>query len=628
MTRKASLWWRGPRRWALSAVCLVGFLIASAEHGRADGYLSAVVAQTYSSLSAELIYDPRLVTERQLGLARMWLDQGELNAARKLLSQIDSRELATDHQVQLWELQTSLSIQQGDVATALSSLSQLVECDRKLHSRQMTQDISVRKLRRQIARKERELKSRRAAVTAAEENARTVEPVAATARAQAAVSRMSRHATVIAALVVMVSLVTVFRGRTTRRLAERLRNQQQILNAELQHVVETQTASLRREMESRRQLQIALHHKQRHEAIGKLTGGVAHDFNNLLTAILNATVSLRKQLATRDNRKSIESLQAIDEAAKSGAEIVQALLAYARQQSLRATSVDLGEYVQETRGLFRSVLGDGIELAIANELNEGTSILVDRSQLTTSLMNLLTNARDACQGNGNVILALDHFSKDGPTSDASSDLPAGPYVRIRVQDHGCGMTAEALGRAFEPFFSSKELHSGTGLGLSVVYGFVKQSDGDVQIKSSPDGTVVTLLFPATDGPTITKEPNDAVVEGHGELVLVVDDNDIVRHATANLLCASGLKVCESANAAEAIQLIESGTIPDIVLTDVVMPGECDGIGLGRWLRKRHPQVRVVLCSGHGLEHLDADLGVVWKPYTTRELLAALLVPPS
>jgi PAS domain S-box-containing protein len=368
------------------------------------------------------------------------------------------------------------------------------------------------------------------------------------------------------------------------------------------------------------------------QAIGQLTGGVAHDFNNLL-AIIIGTCELLTEQAQADPAL-VRTVAQITAAADRGAALTQRLLAFSRKQALRPSVVDVNALVQELEPLLARTLGTNITIRTKLAADLGRT-LADASQLESVLVNLALNARDAMPDGGEVVIETRNASVDAQGDLWDDDLPPGYYVMLAVSDTGSGMTPEVKSRAFEPFFTTKPTGKGSGLGLSTVYGFVKQSGGSVTIYSEPGlGTTVRVYLPRIESGAAAA-PSAPAPESCGcnETVLVVEDDPAVRNVVAGMVESLGYQVLEAESGADALALLEAGEAVDLVLTDVVMPGQIDGWKLAQSVWARWPGTRVLLTSGYSdnilVRHaaLDERTQVLSKPYRRSELsqkLRALL----
>ena len=375
-----------------------------------------------------------------------------------------------------------------------------------------------------------------------------------------------------------------------------------------------------------KKIEAQLAQAQRIESLGQLTGGIAHDFNNLLTSILlNADV-----LAGVLDDKLRPLAEAVRTAAERGADLTRRLLAFGRRQMLEPRPTDLRELLTGMEALMRRTIGEHIRIEFRNAADLWFAT-VDPSQLEHAVLNLALNARDAMPDGGRLTIETANCVFDA--DQASLEIKPGQYVMIAVGDTGVGMAPDALARAFEPFFTTKDVGKGTGLGLSMVYGFVKQSGGHARIQSEPgNGTVVRLYVPraivAEVAPSAAPAPSAELPRGK-ETVLFVEDDPMVRQYTGQQIVGLGYKVITAENAVEALALVETGAAPDLLFTDVVMPGGMNGRQLALKLRQRWPNLRVLYTSGyaHGRLTIDGESVpskyVLSKPYRRAELAAKL-----
>lgn len=364
----------------------------------------------------------------------------------------------------------------------------------------------------------------------------------------------------------------------------------------------------------------ALRQSQKMEAIGQLTGGVAHDFNNLLTPIVGGLDLLRHRLA--DDPRAGRLIDAALESAQRAGTLVQRLLAFARRQPLQPVAVDLGALVTGMQGLLTSTLGPqiSIDIRVAPDLPPARA---DHNQVEMALLNLAVNARDAMAQGG--ALAITLTAREATPAD--SELAPGRYLSLVVSDTGTGMDSETLERAVEPFFSTKQIGHGTGLGLSMVHGLARQLEGALVLDSKPDnGTRVELLLPACrdEAQLPTAEIAAPTLRAQGT-VLLVDDEAHVRTTTATMLRDMGFDVVEAGSGAEALELLDAGMAPDLLLSDHLMPGQT-GASLARQVRDRRPGTHVIIMSGFtDVETISAEFAYLPKPFRQGDL-ARLLVP--
>ena len=385
----------------------------------------------------------------------------------------------------------------------------------------------------------------------------------------------------------------------------------------------------KREQLERTRLQEQLHHAQKMDAIGSLTGGMAHDFNNLLSVIIGNTDLLR-DLAL-DHPEADELTRNVLDAALRSADLTRRLLAFARQQPLCPQRIDVNQLVSGIMRLLSRTLGENIEIALSLP-PDVCPLIADPVQLEAAITNLATNARDAMPNGGHLAIATANcrLDADGPAPDA--EIITGAYVMIEVRDTGCGMNHEVMNRIFEPFYTTKEQGKGTGLGLSMVFGFIKQSGGHVTVCSEPGvGTTFRLFLPqATHEAVMTPEKaSQKLIRGGGETVLVVEDNNALRSVVIRQLNSLGYEALEAKRAEDALQVMERESV-DVLLTDIVMPGGTNGVELARQARQRWPTVAVVFSSGfsqagsdgHGLS-LPPGATLLSKPYRKEHVARSL-----
>ena len=381
-----------------------------------------------------------------------------------------------------------------------------------------------------------------------------------------------------------------------------------------------------RDVTEQKETENRLVQSQKMEAVGQLTGGVAHDFNNLLTVILGNRELLSDSVSSDPNSKRYSSVAI--KAAMRGAELFQRLLAFSRKQALQPKPTDIKKILTAATELMCRTLGEDIDIEMvhAGGLWEA---MVDESQLENALLNLAINARDAMPGGGTLTFETANTHLDREYADKAGEVTPGQYVLIAVTDNGTGMSAEVKDRVFEPFFTTKEVGEGSGLGLSMVYGFIKQSGGHVSIYSEPgEGTTVKLYLPrVTDGNEEAANPieNDVLPAG-GETILVVEDDPDVRDYIATVLDVLGYKVLEAEDGPSALALAEQAAEVVLLLTDVVLPGGMNGREIAEAFRTQNPNIKVLYMSGYtenAIVHqgrLDSGVQLLNKPFK-REVLA-------
>ena len=383
-----------------------------------------------------------------------------------------------------------------------------------------------------------------------------------------------------------------------------------------------------RDLTEKRAAEAQLRQAQKIDAIGQLTGGVAHDFNNILTVILGTIEILSDAVADRPQLAAITKM--IDEAAERGADLTRHLLAFARRQPLQPREIDVNALVLETIKLLRPTLGEHIEIsALLSE--DAWPALVDPSQLTTSVLNLALNARDAMAEGGKLVVETKNVELDQAYADANAEVRPGNYVLVAVSDTGSGISAQDIEKVFDPFFTTKEVGKGTGLGLSMVYGFIKQSEGHIKIYSEQGhGTTVKMYLPRSVGDAVATElPDMTQVKGGHELVLVVEDDELVRRYAVGQVKSLGYATLEAANATEALQVIAENPDIDLLFTDVIMPGPMNGRQLVEQALALRPSLKTLYTSGYtenAIVHhgrLDSGVLLLVKPYRKPDLASMI-----
>jgi PAS domain S-box-containing protein len=388
----------------------------------------------------------------------------------------------------------------------------------------------------------------------------------------------------------------------------------QALNAEL-------AARVEQAVEERAVAMAQLHEAQKLETLGQLTGGVAHDFNNLLTPITGALDLLNRRQSGGDPRTA-RLISGALQSAERAKTLVQRLLGFARRQSLQTRAVDLAPLIDTMRDLVASSVGPGVEMRIAASADLPPA-LIDPNQLELAVLNLCVNARDAMPNGGVLTIALEQVIV-GPRS--SPRLTPGAYLRLSVIDTGVGMDDATLARAIEPFYSTKEVGRGTGLGLSMVHGLAGQLGGAFVLSSSPgEGTRADLYLPAArDGSAarLVEAPSIVAIPSEPRSILLVDDEDLVRTGTAEMLRDLGHEVAEAAGGAEALRLLRAGLQVDVVITDYLMP-QMDGAELVRRIREERPGVPALVITGYAGGNLDLQLPQLAKPFRQADIASAL-----
>jgi signal transduction histidine kinase len=418
--------------------------------------------------------------------------------------------------------------------------------------------------------------------------------------------------------------VTIYTDVTKQREQERLVRER---NEELDRRVSERTEELEA-------ANAVLAHAQKMEAVGQLTGGLAHDFNNLLMIVISNLAEMRDRAAKAGMMDLVERALA---AANKGAGITRRLLAFARRQRLEPRIVEVNSLIAGLLSLSRHSLPSSIRIS-TQPAPFDLHTRVDPEQLEHAFLNLVLNARDAMPGGGSLV--VQSASRLVHNAEAVElELMPGRYVEIRVEDTGTGMDEATRSRAFEPFFTSKQAGGGSGLGLSMVYGFVKQSGGTAQISSTPGrGAAVTLLLPASSAPSRSDARDPRQLQGSRQsvasprLVLLVEDDADVRTVIRRQLTDIGHVVMEAAAGDEALAVIENVPELSVLVSDIRMPGAMDGRRLAELARKRRPALRIVLVTGYA-DGLDVQGGrhrsftLVRKPCTKEELATAIETAP-
>jgi PAS domain S-box-containing protein len=380
-----------------------------------------------------------------------------------------------------------------------------------------------------------------------------------------------------------------------------------------------------RDLTEKREAEAQIRQAQKMDAVGQLTGGVAHDFNNILT-VITGTIGILTE-AVADQPQLVAIARMIDEAAERGASLTRHLLAFARKQPLQPREVDVNALALETAKLLHPTLGEHIEIAPKLAADAWTA-LVDPNQLSTAILNLALNARDAMPDGGKLTLETNNVHLDENYASMHNEVTAGNYVMIAISDTGSGIRAGDLEKVFEPFFTTKEVGKGTGLGLSMVFGFVKQSNGHVKIYSEEGhGTTVKIYLPRATGlnQTVAELLATPRIEGGHEVVLVVEDDALVRRYVVTQVASLGYTTLEASNAVEALDVIGNAAAVDLLFTDVIMPGPMNGRQLVDEALKRQPSLKTLFTSGYtenAIVHhgrLDSGVLLLAKPYRKSDL---------
>ena len=373
-----------------------------------------------------------------------------------------------------------------------------------------------------------------------------------------------------------------------------------------------------------------LAHSQKMEAVGQLTGGIAHDFNNLLLVITGNLELLEPRLLDDESRSLLKEAQ---DAAALGSKLTDQLLTFARRRHMDAHTIQLNDLVVSITDMLRRTLGEHITLS-TSLAREVWATRADPGQFQSAIVNMAVNARDAMVQGGKLVIETRNMVFDEQHIDSQSELQPGEYVQLSISDTGAGMPPDVRDRVFEPFFTTKEKGKGTGLGLAMVYGFVKQSGGHVTIYSEiGHGTTINLYLPRADRALVqdpvgkSKADNDVRAR---ETILVVEDDERVRQLTIKRLKLIGYQVLQAPDGPSALEVLRRGDNVDLVFTDLIMPGGLSGREVAIRAREMRPGIKVLLTSGYAEELMHGDdlqrerLKVLRKPYQQADLVAALL----
>jgi PAS domain S-box-containing protein len=383
-----------------------------------------------------------------------------------------------------------------------------------------------------------------------------------------------------------------------------------------------------RDITAKRAAEEQLIQAQKMESVGQLTGGIAHDFNNMLTVITGTIEILADGVKHDPALASI--VRMIDDAADRASQLTANLLAFARKQPLRPRETDVNALVEEVVQLLSPTLGRQIEIETALS-DQAWPALIDRGQLSSALVNLAINARDAMPEGGRLLFRTANFKRDAHDAEVAG-LGSGDYVTIEVIDSGVGIPPAIRGRIFEPFFSTKQFGAGTGLGLSMVFGFAKQSGGGIVVDGEEGkGACFRIYLPKADAepsdvlPASDVPPPEDDLRGGSETILCVEDDDVVRAHVTGRLESLGYKVITASNAAQALELVNAGTAFDLLFTDIVMPGAMNGRQLAQKVAELRRPLRVLYTSGNTFGAFDSSGGLAYgvlllaKPYRKAEL---------
>lgn len=395
----------------------------------------------------------------------------------------------------------------------------------------------------------------------------------------------------------------------------------------LEQKVAARTAELEAEMASRSRAEAALRQSQKMEAVGQLTGGIAHDFNNMLTGVIGAMDIMKRRLAAGRTDDLERFMDAAATSAQRAAALTARLLAFSRRQSLDARAIDVNALTAGLRDLLERSIRENIALEIV-AADDLPAAVADANQLENAILNLVINARDAMPDGGRLTVETALATRD---ATPRSDLKAGRYVTIAVSDTGVGMPPDVLDKVFEPFFSTKPIGQGTGLGLSMVYGFARQSGGEVRVHSTVGlGTSVTLYLPIAEGSdgATDEDASPAAQQGRGEMVLLVEDDVSVRLLVREVLQELGYAALEAGDADAALPIIRSDQRIDLLVSDVGLPG-MNGRQLAELARAQRPELPILFVTGYAENaairagFLGTGMDMIAKPFAIEALSARI-----
>ena len=416
--------------------------------------------------------------------------------------------------------------------------------------------------------------------------------------------------------------------RSQEALAQAAQKLEQEVDARTRELREA-LARLEAEAEERARAEEALRQAQKMEAVGQLTGGIAHDFNNMLTGIIGAIDILKRRIATGRLDDLDRFMDAASTSAQRAAGLTARLLAFSRRQSLDSRPTDVGKLIHSLEDLLRRTMSESIEVEILSS-SPLSPALVDANQLESAIINLAINARDAMPDGGRLTLSCEEVELDEECFARNPGISPGRYIMVGVSDTGVGIDGDTLDKVFDPFFTTKPIGQGTGLGLSMVYGFAKQSNGLVRIDSQVgEGTRVTIFLPVADlQPHEEPAESAAIHHGDGQSVLLVEDDESVRLLVRDVLEELGYKATEAADGQQAVRILESGRRFDLMISDVGLPG-MNGRQLAEIAREHLPDLPVLFVTGYAEGaavrggFLSDNMQMITKPFQIEMLSARI-----
>ncbi|MEM9530656.1 MAG: ATP-binding protein [Pseudomonadota bacterium] len=588
---------------------------------RESGDLEASEAEATQAVSI-LAAVPFELPDAQIALVRTLLAREDFAAAAEELEKIAQPEDAPAYRrSNLASLKLEVELRQRGLDAAAAEVQRLVQSLQAENRQDSVQYVRYYDAKLLAEQQQSEIERIKLSEARLADEAQDAAARARVLEQRQETLRQNRNLTVAVITLAAAALMLMAYLVTRRAYQRKLLTREQEQNRELAAQVAEKSEALSRQLEEQAELQQALDRKKQAELIGQLTGNVAHDFNNLLQVIANSNEQLADEASSAD---ACQMLKASNDSVQYARAMIQQLLAYARQQKLRARAVDVFRLLQDNHTLLRSAAGEAVRVNLMEPTGKVTA-LVDPAQLSTGLLNLVRNAADAMQAGGSIQISISPMSE---AAMAEWSLQPGDYLLIEVADDGEGMSDEALEKACEPFFTTKPEGHGTGLGLSSVYGFASQSGGGLKIHSTPGaGTTVSVALPAVNATAtpLPKSREQLDPQLASQRVLLVEDNALVARTVDTILRSAGAQVDVTSSADEARARLETESEFDVLLTDIRMPGEMDGYGLAEWATQQFPHMRVLLMSGFN-EPADRplDLPMIAKPFTRQQLMAALV----
>ncbi|MEN7342735.1 MAG: ATP-binding protein [Pseudomonadota bacterium] len=585
--------------------------------GRLDESLEAAL------ISVELLSDlPLESIDARFGLAETYLAMQRPQEAMSQIQLVDGSSIRTTARVERWHrLSVQALLALGDTEAAQVRFQQLIDTRDNIRRLSNAQGKRYYEARLTAQRQQAELQRSRENEAALEAKADALAQRADALETLSKRSDQMRVVVIVTAVVLSIAAILLYYLYAQRRFERRLRAREEELNESLSRQIEEHAARSLAQLDEQNRLEQALAKTAHAEAISRLTGSVAHDFNNLMQVVRVANEHLEDE-SMSDMQRSF--LKGSNDALQHAAAIIRQLLAFARRQTLEVEVITFSQLLEQSRPLFDAAIGRQVTLEIDDQ-SEGLSLRVDRSQLLSMLLNLLTNSCDAMPEGGRIHIRADKVTMRQPDG-LWPDLPSGEYLQLRIADNGAGMTESTRQNAFEPFFTTKDDQTGTGLGLSSVKGFALQSGGDVQIlETSATGTTIGMMLPMDHtGEVPVDTGRSAATRLDGLHILLVEDNASLASTLKSMMQHLGATVVEVASADDAVMVLRGGESPDAILSDIRMPGEFDGLALQQWVSETFPGIPVVLMTGYSdSDCQNASVTMINKPFSSEQLVAAL-----